>query len=208
MSLYGAEGVKELLLCNVGVQVVLWTVSVAILQGGRLNGSTLLGLARNIGLVATISGIALAAGGVKATVAGGSPLAMGYNATIEALRMVGSLTVPLSLLVTGGQLGGIRLTGEVPLRALVGTSLLRLIVTPLLFFGIVLVALRFGWPIPHTAMMVCVITAMMPVAVSCSSLAERFGQDASLAAQSVLYTTVASAVTVPTLFWVSRLIFK
>jgi len=49
--------------------------------------------------------------------------------------------------------------------------------------------------------MVVVLVSAMPVAIICSVMAERFGGDATLAAQSVFLSTMLSLVTVPALFF-------
>ena len=208
-DLYKAEGIRVLLLCNIGVQVVLWTMGVATLRGGKVDIRSLAGLLRNPGLIATLAGIVVAL-----TMPVGTPShamsqvptdlwgigRMGGTAIFEAMVMIGSLTIPLSLLVTGAQMGAIPLAGSVPGRAVTGVMLLRLIVVPLVFIGALWLAIRAGCPVPRLPLAVTFLIAAMPVAVSCSILAERFGQDTPLAAQSIFYSTLLSIVTVPAVF--------
>ena len=59
-ALFGADGVREVLLCNVGAQLMLWTVGVWTLQGRRTRGAALRALLENYGLLATAAGLALA----------------------------------------------------------------------------------------------------------------------------------------------------
>ena len=103
-ALYGAPGVGALLLINVGAQIVLWTVEVATLRGGRIDREAALALATNPGLLATAGGIG-AALYVPHHVA--MPLANVGGAVFDGVSLLGSLTTPLSLLVTGAQLGGV-----------------------------------------------------------------------------------------------------
>jgi predicted permease len=52
--------------------------------------------------------------------------------------------------------------------------------------------------------MVGYLIAAMPIAISCSVMAERFGGDAALAAQGIFYSTFFSLLTVPVLFYVVK----
>ncbi len=204
-ALYGDHGIRILLLCNVGVQVYLWTVGVATLHGGRLDRSAMKTLLRNPGLIATVAGIVLALtpphslGGAVGAIAGGSIL--------EALAMIGSLTIPLSLIVTGFQLGVIPLRGTID-RPMIGVLILRLLATPLLALLIVLLLWHSHVATDRAALAVLYLISAMPVAVSCSILAQRFNQDASLAAQSIFYTTLASLATVPAAYWIFGMVIR
>ena len=58
-ALYGAEGIQTVLLFNIGAQVVMWTVMVGGLRGGRPDREMLMDLLLNPGLLATAIGIPL-----------------------------------------------------------------------------------------------------------------------------------------------------
>lgn len=204
-DLYGREGIRQLLISNVGVQVVLWTVGIAILEG-RFDGRAAANVLKNPGLLATLAGIAAALMWpdlVKpdATATWGT---LSAGALISALDAIGSLTIPLSLILIGAQLGGMRLRGPRPNRALAGIILLRLLAVPLVMLAAVWLLQLAGVHLPVIPVMVGLIIASMPVAVSCSILTERYRQDTNLAAQSILYTTLISIVTCPLLFGLAR----
>jgi len=61
-------------------------------------------------------------------------------------------------------------------------------------------AIRLGLQIPEETRMVCYLIAAMPVAISCSVMAERYGGDARLAAEGIFYSTFFSLLTVPAIF--------
>jgi len=63
-DLYKDQGVAILLLCSAGVQVLLWTMGVATLHGGKLDRDSAINLLKNPGLIATFLGIGLALCGV------------------------------------------------------------------------------------------------------------------------------------------------
>jgi len=204
-ALYGGAGVRVVLLCNIGAQLALWSIGVWILHG-RI-AQALRNLATNIGLWATAGGIAaaLAFPGLRGLgdlhAASASLGGLVGAAVIDALAMVGSLTIPLSLLAIGAQLGAL----SIPLRrlptSLWGVVLTRLILAPLATVAFGLVLARAGFHLPDLTRMVVLLVAAMPVAIVCSVMAERYGGDAHLAAQAVFLSTLFSLVTVPALFY-------
>jgi len=207
-ALYGEEGFRAVLLFNVGTQVMLWTVALWTLRGGRPDLAGLKAIILNPGLLATAAGImlALVAPVVAKKPDGGffCPVALG-GAVMEATALVGSLTVPLSLVVTGVQLGGLAATEERWSRALLGVLAARLAMAPL---AMVVLVRAVGWAgvhIPEVPRLAAYIISAMPVAISCSIFTERFGGDTSLAARGIFYSTLLSIVTMPTFVFLVRL---
>ncbi len=204
-ALYGSTGVRVILLCNVGAQLALWSIGVWILHGKI--GQALRQLATNIGLWATAGGIALALvfpglrdlGNLHA-----SPSSLGGiagTALIDALTMVGSITIPLSLLAIGAQLGAIPISIHRLPASLWGVVAARLIAAPLVTVGLGVALAGAGLHLPPVTRMIVVLVAAMPVAIVCSVMAERYGGDTQLAAQAVFLSTLFSLVTVPALFY-------
>lgn len=196
-ALYGPAGVRTVLLINVGAQLALWTVAVATLSGR----ASLRGLL-NPGLVATGLGLAVALGlpGVAEVIAGQGPQRWwtpGAGGIVDALALVGDLAVPLSLFTTGAQLAEAG-AGSVDWRGL-GTVLLgRLVLVPALA---TVALLTLGTNLDADVRTVLLVTAAMPVAISGSLFAQRFGGDTVLAARAVLASTLLSLLTVPGLLW-------
>ncbi len=192
----GDAGVRVVLLFNIPAQVFIWTVCVWVLRGGFRGAHSFHHLLANPGLIATLLGIILA---VRAPHLAASS-AWGWSATLSALDMLGQLTVPLSLVVTGAQLGGIRLAGAWN-RALGGVLAARLLILPLL------TTFLLRWvPLDSNTRIVVALIASMPVAVSCALFVERFGGDRDLTARAVAVSTLLSLLTLPLqlqfiLFW-------
>ncbi len=205
-ALYGDEGVRTILLFNVGATLVLWSLGVWTLRGGKPDLHSLRELALNPGLVATALGIFIAllipASRTMETAASfHSAFTLSGGAIVQALAMVGNLTIPLSLIVTGAQLGGLDLSDHHPSRTLFGVLAGRLLLTPLILVLLVWLGARCGLTLPHVPLMICYIIAAMPVAVSCSIFTDRFGGDTSLAARAIFYSTLLSIVTVPAMIY-------
>lgn len=202
-ALYGGPGKRAVLLFNVGAQLTLWTIGIWTLRGGKPDRDTVRHLLTNAGLIATVVGIILALfvpisrALPTMDMATLSPALMGARALFDALELVGGLTIPLSLVVTGAQLGGLDLSDHRPSRTLSGVLVARLVLTPLLLLGVGWAVARAGVVVPETTRMVGYIIAAMPVAVSCSIFTERFGGDTSLAARAIFYSTLISIASVP-----------
>ena len=203
-ALYGAAGVRVVLLCNVGAQLALWSFGVWILHGKI--SQAIRNLATNIGLWATGGGIALALAfpavrdlGNLAS-AGSSVGGVVGAALFDALAMVGSLTIPLSLLAIGAQLGALPVSVRKLPASLWGVLLARLVAAPLVTVGLGVALAGAGLRLPDVTRLVVILMAAMPVAIVCSVIAERYGGDTQLAAQAVFTSTFFSLLTVPALF--------
>ena len=204
-ALYGSAGVRVILLCNVGAQLALWSIGVWILHGKV--SQALRNLTTNIGLWATAAGIALALAFPALRGLGNlhaPPSSLGGiagTAMVDALTMVGSITIPLSLLAIGAQLGAIPISIHRLPGSLWGVVIARLIAAPLVTVALGMLLARVGFHLPTVTRMVVVLVAAMPVAIVCSVMAERYGGDTQLAAQGIFLTTLFSLVTVPALFY-------
>ena len=111
--------------------------------------------------------------------------------------MLGSLTIPLSLIVTGAQLGGLPMTDHRPSSSLAGVLVSRLFLAPAATIALVQLAGLIGWALPDVPRMTMYIIAATPVAISRSIFTERFGGDTSLAARSIFCSTFLSILTTP-----------
>lgn len=205
-GLFGDDGVCLVLLSNVGAQATLWTVGIWTLKRGGLDRDSLRTLLTNPGILATAAGV------VTALVAPGleryeSLPALPARVILDAATALGSLTVPVSLLVTGSQLGGLEKTASgVGTKEVLAVVVTRLVVAPLATVLLVRLMVMAGVGLPQVPRMIAYIITAMPVAVSCSIFAERFGADTHLTAKAIFWSSLASVVTVPAFFFaVSRL---
>lgn len=204
-ALYGDSGVRTVLLCNVGAQLVLWSFGVWILHGSMRQAAK--NLYTNIGLWATAAGIVIAllfpaARNLETIDPASAPLGMMLpGALVQALAMVGSLTIPMSLLAIGAQLGELTIAVHRFPKILWGVVLARLVFAPLVTVAIGFALMELGATIPTETRMIVYLIAAMPVAISCSVMTERFGGDTTLAAEGIFYSTFFSLLTVPAIFF-------
>ena len=206
-TMYGDAGVRTLLLDNVGAQLMLWSFGVWLLRGGVTPREAARNIVTNPGLIATAIGILVALlipsshNWELAEHFSGSPVPLVASAVVQALAIVGSMTIPVSLLAIGAQLGDLELHMHRPSRALWGVLFARLIVGPLLTMVVGWTLLKTGVIVPEVPRMIGYLIATMPVAISCSMFTERFGGDVSLSAQGIFYSTLFSLLTVPAFFY-------
>ena len=204
-ALYGDTGVRTVLLCNVGGQIVLWSLGVWILHGSMRQAVK--NLWTNVGLWATAAGVLVAlmfpaARGLETVKPAELPLGMMLpGALVQALAMVGSLTIPLSLLAIGAQLGELTIAIHRFPKVLWGVLLSRLLFAPLVTVAMGFALLKMGFVIPEESRMIVYLIATMPVAISCSVMTERFSGDTTLAAEGIFYSTFFSLLTVPAIFF-------
>jgi predicted permease len=207
-TMYGDVGLRTLLLDNVGAQLMLWSFGVWLLRGGVTPREAARNIGTNPGLIATAVGIVVALlvpsshNWEMAEHFSGSPVSLVASAVVQALAIVGSMTIPVSLLSIGAQLGDLELHMHRPSRALWGVLLARLIVGPVLTMVVGWALLKTGLIVPEVPRMIGYLIATMPVAISCSMFTERFGGDVSLSAQGIFYSTLFSLLTVPAFFFV------
>ncbi len=209
-GLFGAAGVRDILLYNVGFQLALWTIGIWTLRPSMPDFKSLKLLLLNPGLLATAAGILAAMlfpslGAINTDrPAGIFSLSLAVSAGFQALDMLGSLTIPLSLLITGVQLGGLKMADHMPSRKLTGVLLGRLIIVPMFTVLVVNLFARAGLVIGEVPRLTGYLVTAMPVAISCSIVTERFTGESELAAKAIFYSTILSIVTVPVFYFVVR----
>ena len=208
-GLYGDAGVRAVLLFNVGAQVFLWTAAVWTLRAAKPSVESALWLAKNPGLIATVLGIAFALWVPGAHTLHEAGPASGFPtrlcaSVVEAMALLGSLTIPLSFVVTGAQLGELKLEHHRPSRAFMGVMVCRLALAPIATVAAMVALAACGIVVPEVPRLTAYIIAAMPVAVSCSIITERLGGDTPLAARTIFYSTFASILTMPVFVLVVR----
>jgi predicted permease len=202
-GLFGQEGIKMILLANVGCQIMLWSVGIWTVQGTKPDWRSLKEIVVNPGLIATVIGILIAVLWKEANylemadIKQGGIIFKSVAIMVQALSMLGSLTIPLSLLLTGVQLGALHFGSLRFSKELFVIVLSRLVLAPLITIFVFYIAALIGLNIPLVQRMTLYLISLMPVAVTCSIITERYNSDTELAAKSIFYSTFLSILTVP-----------
>jgi len=182
-ALWGAEARGVLLVHNMGVEAAIWTGGVLVISGVSLRDGWRKLL--NVPLAALVFSIAINLTGLAPFVPA---------AVLVAVKWVGSLLVPLGLIMTGvsiqphlgdpGKLFSPRIS--------LGACLVRLAILPVVF----LVVAKFG-PFGPELQRIIVVQGAMPTAVIPIIIARVYGGQPLTAVQMVLVTTAAAVFTIP-----------
>lgn len=110
----------------------------------------------------------------------------------ELLSDIGSITVPLSMIVVGVQLGSSKITQIIKNGKLILVALIAQIIWPMLTF------LAVNWlPLQQMSKLILTYGAAFPTAVIVVALAAKERKNSQLAAEGVAMTTLFSMATLP-----------
>ncbi len=175
---------------NVGVEIALWTVGIVVITGGLQPGwwKHLF----NPPAMAMVLAVALNA-------LGWAPFVP--HPVRKATAMLGACAIPVGLLVTGAVVLDLlrQIKWHHGLRTLLGASVLRLGVLPVLF----LVLAKY-LPIDRELRQVIILQAAMPAAMFPIVLTRLYKQDTETAVRVVVGTSVFGLATIPIWIWVGR----
>lgn len=216
--LFKEEGVRMVLLYNVGITFYFWTFGMTSFRSAVGWKEILKQLFVNIQTIAIIVGIILAMlfpslrgfEKLDSSELAELPFYLGLlNPVWETISLVGGTALPLSILQIGMLLGEER-KGEdtVDKRSLALTSLWRLLLVPMVILTAQLLMCN-GW-IPYTRneFLASAIIMSMPAATLCLVVAEVYAGAVRLAAQGILWTTIASLATVPVVTWIAQVAYE
>ena len=184
LALFDRDVVGVLLAFNMGVDIAMWTLGVALMPGGQAKGDWKK-ILLSPPIVSVAAGIALNAMGAGNWVP---------QAVDGAWHMLGLCAVPVGLLVTGAVLADHMRPGM--LRSgwnTIGLALaLRLGLLPAL-----ILAAALWLPLNPALRTVLIVQSAMPSAVFPVVLAKMHGGDMPTALRIVLGTSIASLITIP-----------
>ncbi len=209
IALYGDLGERIVLLVNAGALLVFWSIGVGTVKGEMPDAASARSVILNPGLLATIMGIAAAIlfpwaqelEQLDITKTG--PGLGALSIIMQAIVFVGDVTVPLAMIVTGSMLAGGGAASAWN-RRVIGIAAVRLAVFPLLVMLLLGMARMAGLHVHMAVGMTIIIISAMPVAVTCTIVAEKFNGDVDLVARAIFVSTILSVATVPALVWLSQ----
>jgi predicted permease len=178
--LWGAGALGVLFVHNIGCELLMWTVGVAVMSGAG-----------------GISWRRLVNGPVLAVCAGLLMVALGWDVHVTgpartALSMIGAGTVPLAVLITGCTIMDLVGAERPTMKIILGSSLVRLVLCP----ALILASAKF-LPLATELREVLVVQAAMPAAMTPIMLARLYGGRTAIAAQIVVFTTALSLFSLP-----------
>lgn len=112
----------------------------------------------------------------------------------QTVWLLADAASPVALFTIGAVLARSQIEANhpMPLSDYLPVSLMKLVLHPLLVFGVGTAAIWLGVPLPPFALTVLVLVAALPSASNVSLLAERLGADNGRIARIILVTTVAA----------------
>lgn len=148
--------------------------------------------------------------GILATLVGVCMLFLPFSwpdIILTTFEGVGKMTIPLSMILIGSLLADIQMKDFLQYGKNVyvwSAAMLKLIILPLSLLVFIFL------PVPHTLIIVAMLTAAMPSASTTSVYAQKFGADASFASFGVMLTTILCIITLPIIYnilqWVQSFI--
>ncbi|MBR5287402.1 MAG: AEC family transporter [Clostridia bacterium] len=161
---------------NIAYTLCAWTLGVMLFKGKE--GVRIKRVLLNPNIIASVIGIALFLSGVRLPVI-----------AADSISMLGSLTTPLTMLLIGTRVCGLKLS-ELRDPDYHTAALLRLLVIPLLTGALSL-------PLAPAVRSVLFLLTGMPAATVIAMQAELYDGDAVFASRAIAYGTLLSLVTVP-----------
>ena len=190
LSLFDPGTTGVLFVHNVGPEIAMWTLGLAVLTGGGPAGGWKKIL--NAPLAALLLGLALNFLGM--IIAPPAPVLVAGKIILTAVHWLGQSAIPLALLLIGAivadHLGDAR--GGRAARVVTVAALVRLGVMPVLF-----ILLAKFLPCSVELKRVLVLQGAMPSAVLPIVLTKHYGGDARTALQVALGTSIIGLVTIP-----------
>ena len=121
------------------------------------------------------------------------------------ISYLGDMTLPLSMIILGVRLADMRPIALVNDRKVYVASAIKLILSPLLSLGCLLLVNLFI-PIDPYVIVALYVIAAMPAASSALNFAEMYGGDRETAAASTLMSTILCILTIPVLMMLCQFI--
>ncbi|MGN0734793.1 MAG: AEC family transporter [Anaerovoracaceae bacterium] len=185
LAIFGSGILYLMVIHNVVLNLYIYTFGILLVNlgasGGRLDFRDFLNSFKNINALAAIVSIFMLFAGLKLP-----------TVIFDCVDMIGDATTPLSMLIVGMQLGDCDFREVLKNRKLLGISLLKMLLLPVLTFLLV------NWLPLDVSVKVCLIfAASFPVAVAVVPVTSEQNRDSLIAAEMVAITTLFSLAVIP-----------
>lgn len=185
LALFGSSILYLMVIHNVLLSLYLYTFGIMLVNigasGRKLDFKGFLNSFKNINSIAAGVSIIMLFMGLKLP-----------TVIFDCVDMIGDATTPLSMLIVGMQLGDCDFREVLKNRKLLGISLLKMLLLPVLTFLLV------NWLPLDVSVKVCLVfAASFPVAVAVVSVTSEQNRDSLIAAEMVAITTLFSLAVIP-----------
>jgi predicted permease len=179
-GLYGGIGIFYASIYLLPYRILMWTFGVALFAKTKKQ-DYFKEILLNPGILAVIIGLVISA----------TPIEIPLILT-KTMKIVGSMTTPLSMIIVGASLADINIKGVFKEGALWYNSLIRLIILPI----ISLILFR-ALGVKDIVLAVAVLLTAMPTGAMTAILAGRYGANSNFASKCVFTSTTLSMITIP-----------
>ncbi len=176
--LFGERGLFQIIIFNLGFNIMFWTFGIWLLSNKKGNPAKNL---INPGTISLTLGVLVGIFSIKMPVF-----------LMDAAKMLGNSAIPLAMLTVGAILAKSFGKKAMNPKTLTTLCLSRLVIVPL----IILFVTGLFKDLPFMARAIIVLQAAMPTPAMTPLIARRFGGDPEFASTGVLFTTLFSLVTV------------
>lgn len=183
LSFLGKEGLAYAVLYDLGLNVILWTVVIALLRGGRPSRDALRALL-NPALFAVVAGIVIVRLGVTLP-----------RLVVEPMEVVGGATVPMAMMLLGYMLAGLKFRLADLNPHIIAVAFAKLLVFPAVALAIVRLL-----HLDSAVSLAIVLESAMPSMASAPVFAYKYGGDRDFATITVLVTTTLALVSIPLVY--------
>lgn len=193
LAMFGEEGLFYGVIYAVGFNILAWTHGVKVMNSGE-GKLDLKKVFLNPSIVATVISIVLYLTNIRLP-----------GVLFEGVDMVGDMTIPLSMMIIGSLLGDQKLTGLLKEVKLMGFSVLKLAVIPLMMLG---AGLLLKDIIGLKITLICITMCAAPTAATTAVVSEVYDGNSALAAKLVGVTTLFSLVSMPLVLILAEAVLK
>lgn len=187
-AMFGDEAIFFAAIYNITFNILLYTLGIKLMKTGNNEGRTIdWKVFINPGVGASVIGLILFATGLR------------FPSFITgAVHSIGSLCTPLSMLTIGAMLSTLPFGSMFSNMKVYQLAFSRLILLPIL----TLVLFKYIFRIQDMWLIgVPVVVAGMPVASNAAMMAREYNNNADLASQIILISTLFSAITIPIIMY-------
>lgn len=184
-AIFGGDIFYFMILHNIILSFYMYGPGPMILNinhsGGKMDLKTIVRKVSNPSIIASVAGLIMLVCGLHLP-----------EMLFDTVSTIGDITVPLSMLVVGMQLGDTDIGNIIRNKTLVIMSFLKMLALPMVIFLLV------NWlPIADTVKVCLIFGSTFPAAVVTSAIAVIENKNATLAAECIAVTTLISIATIP-----------
>ncbi len=191
-TLYGNTGLQYAVANNMFYTPFMFSFGIRLFSPKRLSGKEFLMKLLSPSMTTSVIGIVIYFAGIR------------FPSVIQSsLSTVGSMTVPLSMMIIGAGLVGIDLRELISDRLALFVCMLRLLVFPL-----VLAFIMYLCRMPYLVIEVCTLIAAVPVGSFNVILPRQYGGNVQFANRTVILSMVFSLVTIPAVLTIIDAVFQ